>query len=553
MLARLIDRIAQLESDRPDYSPADVRARWDRACSAVGLVKQVGIGEDKTQEWPKLGQASTIRDGLYRIPVYCPMGASVGDLAKVAPALREAVEAVHLEVEAPNGIDSRHGALLVDLRPRSTKPLLWTPPEARAAKVRVGRTMIGRPVMMPVPGRAPVAPHLLIAGATGAGKSNLMHVALGSLLAAGGVRIFAIDPGSVDLNRWLRATDDRQVFEEYATSADGWTDLLEHVYEQAKGNGAFIEEHGKSNLYECRDLLGCPPPIVLFVDELQRVMRTKKAQRLLLEIVQELRKFGVMVVAAMLTASYRDFDLGIRANFAARSCGTLMNRTDVEAVMGEYASTAPAHTLPMNSGQAYLAITGEPAAVRVQYRYLEPDLIPSIVEQYAPRSARQDPQGGGEEGASDPPPAPKHSRPHSVPPSPPQGVVSEEFARMMEVGGFGDFDAVLEASGTVSRDEPSTVTRSAEEPSASAEVHRPGHPLARANGMVVRMKLIAYEAAGEADVRCSSCGRDDLSWIEKGSAQIQVVALDRDRSNLSADNLAPMCRSCAGRHHRQAR
>jgi hypothetical protein len=71
----------------------------------------------------------------------------------------------------------------------------------------------------------------------------------------------------------------------------------------------------------------------------------------------------------------------------------------------------------------------------------------------------------------------------------------------------------------------------------------PGHPIADANGVVLRYRFVRYEALGGRDTECRFCNRP-VSWRGTGRNKLIVVHLDRDQSNDALCNLAPACYTC---------
>ncbi|MEM9710578.1 MAG: FtsK/SpoIIIE domain-containing protein [Actinomycetota bacterium] len=547
-------RLTSLPSDRASYTPTQVAELWDEACAARGLVRKVGIGETKREEWPSLGAPELVRDGLYIFAVQCPMGGQIEDIAKVAAGLAEDLEATHIEVLADNGLGSRRGRLAIDLRARPTGPLLWTPTGDRDTPyIWLGQTMNGKTLVQAVPGEREPAPHVLIAGLTGAGKTALTTIMMAGYLARGGVHMYLIDPGEVDAARWLDAAEelgDRQVFTGCALESKDWASVLRQVVEHAEANRRWIRSHRRSSLYQCRDLQGRPAPIVVFIDELHQVLTNKAAARLVWKLVKEHRKDGVMVVASTQTTGHRSVDTEIRANFAARSCGHLSQRSDVEVVMGSFADQTPAHLLPINSGQAFMISAGMSVPQRVQYAWLPDDQIPSVVERYAPRRAMPDPrEGGGPEGGGTghtPPfrptetegPTPYLTHPPQDSATATETPLSDEIEHWLR-GQVPNDPETASQSVTPQRDEP------------PARVHLPDHPLARKrDGTVASTALALWTSLAGEHPRCvgDRCGKQ-LDWSNRADRQVIVVPVDGDRANLEPSNLAPMCRSCAGKHH----
>lgn len=74
-------------------------------------------------------------------------------------------------------------------------------------------------------------------------------------------------------------------------------------------------------------------------------------------------------------------------------------------------------------------------------------------------------------------------------------------------------------------------------------IHRPGHPLARAQGSVGEHRIVLYAAIGPGEHPCHWCARP-LTWVGSPDARICADHLDGNRTNNIPSNLVPACLDC---------
>lgn len=86
-------------------------------------------------------------------------------------------------------------------------------------------------------------------------------------------------------------------------------------------------------------------------------------------------------------------------------------------------------------------------------------------------------------------------------------------------------------------------------------LRRLGHPLARAQGLVLEHRMVLFDAIGPGQHPCRWCQTLVTweSWWPKSADALVVDHLDRNRSNNAVENLAPSCQGCNARRANQWR
>ena len=226
--------------------------------------------------------------------------------------------------------------------------------EARAAThpldVAVGKDIAGRAVFVNLAS----TPHMLIAGATGAGKSSGINSILTSLLMRSTpdqVRLILIDPKQVEMGQYARlphlltapVTNPKK-----AANALGWAvkemerryDLLVEVGFRDIGgyNAAFDKgEINDPNAEEGTKKYERLPFIVVVVDELNDLMMVaaRDVEECITRIAQKARAVGIHLIVATQRPSVNVITGVIKANIPARMAFAVSSLTDSRVILDQ--------------------------------------------------------------------------------------------------------------------------------------------------------------------------------------------------------------------------
>jgi len=272
--------------------------------------------------------------------------------------------------------------------------------EARMAKhpleVAIGRDINGRNVMV----NLATMPHVLIAGATGAGKSSCLNSLLTSILmrtTPEQVRMILIDPKRVEMGQYDRAphlltapvTDPRQ-----AANALAWAvremerryDLLHKVgfrditgYNNAVDAGGIevgpgeVDEHGEPLAYQRL------PFMLVVVDELADLMMVaaRDVEESIARIAQMARAVGIHLVIATQRPSVNVITGVIKANVPARFAFAVSSLTDSRVILDQ-----PGAERLVGKGDLLMLGPSSSSPHRVQGCWVEESEVRAVVKHW---------------------------------------------------------------------------------------------------------------------------------------------------------------------------
>ncbi len=273
-------------------------------------------------------------------------------------------------------------------------------PEAHKAvhplEVAVGRDIAGRPILV----NLAEAPHLLIAGATGAGKSSCLNSLLTSILVRSTpdqVRLILVDPKRVEMGQYNglpHLLTQVVVNPKKAANALSWAvhemerryDLLAEVgvrdisgYNAAYDRGDLVPDPGSDTTYHRL------PFILLVVDELNDLMMVaaRDVEESICRIAQMARAVGIHLVIATQRPSVDVITGVIKANVPSRLAFAVSSATDSRVILDQVGAERL-----VGQGDMLLAIASSSVPLRVQGSWVGEDEVRKVVAHWR----RQSPQ-----------------------------------------------------------------------------------------------------------------------------------------------------------------
>jgi S-DNA-T family DNA segregation ATPase FtsK/SpoIIIE len=291
--------------------------------------------------------------------------------------------------------------------------LLTSPEAARATnplEVAVGKDIAGKAVFLDLA----ATPHLLIAGATGAGKSSGINCIITSLLmrtTPDDVRLILIDPKQVEMGQYQRlphlltqpVTNPKK-----AANALGWAvkemerryDLLSELgyrditgYNKAFAKGQIQPPLGSEQQYEHL------PYIVVVVDELNDLMMVaaRDVEESITRIAQKARAVGIHLIVATQRPSVNVITGVIKANIPARMAFAVSSLTDSRVILDQ-----PGAEKLVGKGDMLLLPGNSSVANRIQGSFVSEEEVRQVVAHWRAQSPEpiysDDVESGGEGG-----------------------------------------------------------------------------------------------------------------------------------------------------------
>jgi DNA segregation ATPase FtsK/SpoIIIE, S-DNA-T family len=352
--------------------PIDGQQIGEWVLPPVALLKQVGQQAVNMVEIERRGQTlqeslashgvetqlvgMTVGPTVTRYELELGAGVKVARVTSLQKDIAYAMAAVDVRILAP--IPGR-SAIGVEV-PNHQRQLvalgdLLISPEATEAthplQVAVGKDIAGRAVFLDIA----ITPHLLIAGATGAGKSSGINCIITSLLmrtTPDQVRLILIDPKQVEMGQYQRlphlltqpVTNPKK-----AANALGWAvkemerryDVLSEVgfrditgYNAAIAKGEVPPPPGVAPADSPYEHM---PYIVVVVDELNDLMMVaaRDVEESITRIAQKARAVGIHLIVATQRPSVNVITGVIKANIPARMAFAVSSLTDSRVILDQ--------------------------------------------------------------------------------------------------------------------------------------------------------------------------------------------------------------------------
>ncbi|MCX7679956.1 MAG: DNA translocase FtsK, partial [Spirochaetes bacterium] len=245
-------------------------------------------------------------------------------------------------------------------------------------KVALGKDILGNPVTLDIK----KLPHLLIAGATGSGKSVLVNTIITSLIYSydpNHVRFILVDPKMVELQLYngLPHLLTPVITEPHvAPRALKWATLeMERRYRLlAAMNTRDIDRYNE----HAERMPGCEklPYIVIIMDELADLMMVaaKEIEGFITRIAQKARAVGIHLVLATQRPSVDVITGIIKANFPARIAFQVAQKTDSRTIIDQNGAEKL-----LGKGDMLYQSPMSSFPIRIQGAYISEDEIMTIV------------------------------------------------------------------------------------------------------------------------------------------------------------------------------
>lgn len=310
------------------------------------------------------------------------VGIKVNQIVNLADDLALALKAKRIRIIAPIPGKAAVGVEIPNRTPQMVycRDILsseeFTNPSVRLP-MALGKTTSGKPYVADLA----KMPHLLIAGATGSGKSVCMNVLITSLIYRMHplqVRFIFVDPKMLELSVYQglphlgRAVVTTPRGAEKVFS-DAVVEMETRYRRLATAGVRNIEDFNKKQTKE-EDKL---PYIVIFVDELADLMMSStssKTEMLITRLAQMARAVGIHLILATQRPSVDVITGLIKANFPARIAFQVATKVDSRTILD-----ANGAEKLLGAGDMLFLSSGQPEAIRIHGAWLSSDETDRIV------------------------------------------------------------------------------------------------------------------------------------------------------------------------------
>lgn len=250
-------------------------------------------------------------------------------------------------------------------------------------EIALGKDIAGNPVKINLKD----CPHLLIAGATGSGKSVCLHSIITTFLynlTPNEMRFIMIDPKMVELKIYNGIP---HLLTEVITNPKDAILVLKYLVEEMDKRYHMLDELGVRDIdkYNEKALkrrkkgesIEILPYIVTIIDEFADLMMmvAREIEDLIVRLAQKARAVGIHLVLATQRPSVDVITGIIKANFPSRIAFQVASRIDSRTII----DTIGAEKL-LGKGDMLLSFGGKPGLTRIQGAFISEEEIEKIID-----------------------------------------------------------------------------------------------------------------------------------------------------------------------------
>ena len=374
----------------------DDEVTWDELMSSAKTL------EDKLTDFGIQGKVVEINPGpvITRFEIEPGLGIKINRFTSLADDLALVMRARRIRVVAPIPGKAAIGVEIPNRKPSTVyiKPLIDSP-QFRSAKspltMALGKTIAGDIYIDDLASM----PHLLIAGATGSGKSVCLNTIIASILYkahSSQVQLVMIDPKRLELSVYSALKHHHLAFredlqEEVVTNPTNAVSILRSLEMEMERRYELLAKAGVRNIEDYNSWIKTMGPeqsaeplhqrpleyLVLIIDELADLMliAAREVEEPIARLTQMSRAVGIHLIVATQRPSVDVITGVIKANFPARMAFQVASKTDSRTIL----DMNGAEKL-LGRGDMLFLPPGSPEPVRIHSAYISHEEVKRIVE-----------------------------------------------------------------------------------------------------------------------------------------------------------------------------
>jgi S-DNA-T family DNA segregation ATPase FtsK/SpoIIIE len=268
-----------------------------------------------------INQLDKLRRGLERLSLSL-------NLQGAQPTIAHGDEAKTVNLDIPRPENTWHSVAFSKLREWTAS----TPIDDEKLIVFPGVDVLGNPYSFDLA----AAPHLLVGGTTGSGKSVCLHSLILSMvlrLPPTMLKLALIDPKQVEFATYQ---DSNYLYGDIATDAATARECILELVVEMEARYQSFKSSGVTNIYEARRKGLSLPYVVVFIEELaDLLMQDKDIEGHIIRLAQKARAAGIHLVIATQRPDAKTFSGLIRSNIPARIALTVQKSTESNIILDE--------------------------------------------------------------------------------------------------------------------------------------------------------------------------------------------------------------------------
>jgi S-DNA-T family DNA segregation ATPase FtsK/SpoIIIE len=384
---RFIETLITRRSEMPEFAAPVAGMDNGNGNDSIKIAEPKDASSALTKALDELGIKVQVKDATHgpRITRYRVLLVNLADLAKINRSTSQLGLALNLGNYLPtvsNGDEPK--TVFIDLpRTKSTwTPVSierlrdWakrTPNDPNQLALYAGVTVTGEDVSFDLA----TAPHLLVGGTTGSGKSVCLHSLILSLLLRHRpetLQLALIDPKQVEFAPYAKLA--HLYRGEIATEIPQAREVLTELVAEMDARYSVFNRLGVNSIVEARRKGQTLPFIVVFIEEMaDLVMQDVNIEPLIARLAQKARAAGIHLILATQRPDSETFSGLIRSNIPGRIALTVQKGTESNIILDEKG----AENL-LGSGDMLIRLPGE-SLVRAHSVFVRTENVVQIAKQ----------------------------------------------------------------------------------------------------------------------------------------------------------------------------